>query len=256
MTLGIRPNIISQKNITAVKEYQRAGGIFVVCTGRMTTSIKNILAVNNIDCDVIAYQGAVIRLKNGEFILNGGIDAETAYRFLVKAESLNEHLNVFVNDVHYTDRLNEYTDFYVKSSGTPCIKVDGKLSDFVLKNNAVCQKICIMNPNEEIGVKIDFYSKDFPELEVNSGAYFLTEIIDKKSNKGNAVKIIAEHYGIDLKDVIAIGDSSNDISMIEVAGLGVAVGDGNETLKRKADAVAPDFKDDAVAYVIENYCKK
>lgn len=254
-TLGTRPDVISEKNLGAVKKYLKEGGIFVVCSGRMLSSVSKITAKNDLDCDIIAYQGAVISLKNGKTLFSGGIDTETSYKLLRIGESRNEHMNIFVDDVHYTDRLNEYTAFYEKSSGTVCVKAKGKLSDFVKDNNLVCQKICIMNPADETKEKIDFYAKEFPYLEVNSGATCLTEIVDLKMNKGNALKRIAEYYGIDISETVAIGDSSNDVSMIEVAGLGIAVGDGDEELKSKADVVAPDFKEDAVAYVIENYCK-
>jgi phosphoglycolate phosphatase (TIGR01487 family) len=97
----------------------------------------------------------------------------------------------------------------------------------------------------EIGLRRNFdvekarqmLMKEFPELDlVDTG--FAVHIKSKKINKGTGLKRIAELMGLDAKDFVAIGDSPNDIEMLEASGFGVAVGNAHPELKKVADMVA------------------
>ena len=79
------------------------------------------------------------------------------------------------------------------------------------------------------------------------------EVMNKGVTKGNAVRILAQMYGINREEIIAIGDNENDISMIEYAGLGIAMGNAEELLKRAADHVTGDYQEDGVAEAIEKF---
>ncbi len=79
------------------------------------------------------------------------------------------------------------------------------------------------------------------------------EVMNKGVTKGNAVKILAQMYGIDRKEIIAIGDNENDMSMIEYAGLGIAMGNAEEALKNAADYITGDYQKDGVAEAIERF---
>ena len=65
----------------------------------------------------------------------------------------------------------------------------------------------------------------------------LYEGVSLEGGKGNAVQFLADKYGVDLAQTVAIGDSQNDFSMIERAGLGVAVANASEDIKGVADMV-------------------
>jgi hydroxymethylpyrimidine pyrophosphatase-like HAD family hydrolase len=60
-------------------------------------------------------------------------------------------------------------------------------------------------------------------------------------------------YCVDQSEIITIGDNENDISMIEYAGLGVAMGNAEQCLKDKADYVTADYLDDGVGLVVEKF---
>ena len=63
------------------------------------------------------------------------------------------------------------------------------------------------------------------------------EIVGAGVNKGNALTFLAKHLGISLEHCLAIGDSSNDIEMIQAAGLGIAVANARDDLKAVADSI-------------------
>ncbi|WDU83798.1 HAD hydrolase family protein [Caloramator sp. Dgby_cultured_2] len=75
----------------------------------------------------------------------------------------------------------------------------------------------------------------------------------ENTSKGNAVKILADYYNLKSDEVICIGDNENDISMVEYAGLGIAMGNATEELKNIADLIIDSNDNDGIAKFIENY---
>ena len=73
------------------------------------------------------------------------------------------------------------------------------------------------------------------------------------SSKGNAVAKLAKSLNLSPEEVMCIGDSENDLSMIEFAGLGVAMGNGLDLLKDAADYITDTNNNDGVAKAIENF---
>ena len=80
----------------------------------------------------------------------------------------------------------------------------------------------------------------------NSTACFNGEIIPKGIDKGTGIELVCRHFGADLKDTIAFGDSMNDAAMLERAGLSVAMGNACDELKALADVVCEDVAHDGV----------
>lgn len=72
------------------------------------------------------------------------------------------------------------------------------------------------------------------------------ELINRKFNKGTAIRRVCEHLDVPLEDTVAFGDSMNDLEMIETAGAGVCMGNGNDELKARADLVCPPVDEDGL----------
>ena len=85
-----------------------------------------------------------------------------------------------------------------------------------------------------------------------SGGHSL-EINCKGVSKGNAVKVLAKKFGINREEVICIGDNENDISMIEFAGLGIAMGNAIDKVKDAADYITDTNKNNGVGKAIEKF---
>lgn len=80
------------------------------------------------------------------------------------------------------------------------------------------------------------------------------EIINRKFNKGKAVRKVCERLNIPLCRSIAVGDSINDIEMLETAGLSICMRNGSEELKRKADDICPSVQEDGILHAFSKYC--
>lgn len=77
------------------------------------------------------------------------------------------------------------------------------------------------------------------------------EINGEGASKGNAILLLARYLGFSPSQTMAFGDGENDLSMMELAGIGVAMDNGNPALKKKADFIARSNEEDGVARVIE-----
>ncbi|WP_457591791.1 phosphoglycolate phosphatase [Geoglobus sp.] len=122
-------------------------------------------------------------------------------------------------------------------------KYDVELLDDAFRKSEICLRRTF--PREEaermisgMGVRI-----------LDSG--FAYHIVDESVSKGRALKYIAEHLGIDAGSFVAIGDSHNDIDMLEVAGIGVAVANADVELKKVADIVTSKPNGDGVVEALE-----
>ena len=78
-------------------------------------------------------------------------------------------------------------------------------------------------------------------------------MVDARVNKGQALAFLAGMLGVDQQEVMAIGDSMNDLDMIEYAGIGVAMGNANAKVRAAADFVTLGNAEDGVAAAVEKY---
>ncbi len=82
---------------------------------------------------------------------------------------------------------------------------------------------------------------------VKQGSAWLNgELIDRRFSKGSAIRLICKELGIPLEDTIGVGDSMNDLAMIEVVGTSVCMGDGSEGMREKCDLICPEVQEDGL----------
>ena len=96
---------------------------------------------------------------------------------------------------------------------------------------------------EALGDELQFILHDFSEPDCYFG-----EIINRKFNKGSAVRLAAEALGFDMADTIGFGDSRIDIEMTEAVGTSVCMGNGSEYLKERSDLICPPADEDGIEW--------
>ena len=94
------------------------------------------------------------------------------------------------------------------------------------------------------------------DLLVTHPTYFNMEIFPKGSDKDKALAMIAEKEGIGQDEIMAIGDSSNDLTMIRYAGTGVAVSNAMPVLKEAADIITGSNDEDGAAAAVREVLEK
>ena len=97
------------------------------------------------------------------------------------------------------------------------------------------------------------YLKQFPDIQVVDGGFANLEFNKAGISKATGVRFLSEYLGVSVNDVIAIGDSENDIEMLKIAGTGIAMGNAVEEAKAAADDITASNDEDGVAKAIEKY---
>lgn len=124
-------------------------------------------------------------------------------------------------------------------------------------------------PEEEVIYKFCIYAKEMEPLRAVEKEYedryrFIysmpsrekmrcVEVTSLKNNKADGIRKVLEYYGGSMEDTVAIGDSMNDIEMIQECAVGIVMGNGDERLKPYADYVTADIDEDGVYQALEHY---
>ncbi len=107
--------------------------------------------------------------------------------------------------------------------------------------------------NEQLRLSLLQEISSWGKLEITNSNPNNMEMNPLGINKSYGIKKMCEMIGCGMEEVVAMGDSMNDIAMITDAGLGVAMGNAQERVKQAADVVAPTNEDDGVSFIIRKY---
>ena len=105
--------------------------------------------------------------------------------------------------------------------------------------------------NDELEAVREEITSRYPEIKVTSSTWNNIELNIRTAHKGNALKRFAEHLGFTLENCMAFGDGMNDFTMVEAAGMGVAMANAEAEVKRVAKIVTTSNDEDGVAAVLE-----
>ncbi len=243
---------IPQSTIELVKRAKEYAYITLV-TGRMYSSSILQALILDIDVPMIAYQGAyVVNPKTGEFISKLLLDPDIARKVVKFVVDRDFDVNIFSESTVYTIRDNTKTRNY-SFSFKVSFYVRNDILRIMKEEDIHPAKLQIIDTEERIKWLEERVREEFPEVGIlKSFANFL-EIVNKSVSKSKALDLLLNLYKLERKDLIAVGDSYNDIDMIEYAGIGIAMGDSPKELKEVADFVAPSVSDRGVEYVLKKF---
>lgn len=117
-------------------------------------------------------------------------------------------------------------------------------------------KVVFMSPTlEQLEEPRRILEEEFLVCVQDEGTYGFVngEIINRKFDKGQAVRRVCEYLNVPVEDTVAFGDSMNDREMLETAGLSICMRDGNEKLKSLVDDVCPAVQEDGIQYAFRKY---
>lgn len=100
---------------------------------------------------------------------------------------------------------------------------------------------------------VEKYRHRFPHLSFRRWHPYVLNVLQEDVSKSLAILKVLEHYGIDQSEAIAFGDGENDIDMLELVGLGIAMGNGSENLKSVADFVTKKSSEDGIEHALKRY---
>ncbi len=247
---------ISDRNKQAIRDAVKEGVMITVSTGRMfSTAISFVKELElNTDWPMIYYQGAMVKTTGqGRILYHLPLENDLAVIIAAAAEEYGEEICAYFDERIYINRENRYS-FYYNDSYDVSVEVVGRLDHFLEQKGWNPTKLTIFNWESEferIRTALDSrYSGRFTMLKPYP--HFL-EFTHRGATKGQTLRKLAERLNISREEIISFGDSSNDLDMIQYAGLGVAVANAVPEVLAAADLITAANTEDGVARVIEEY---
>ncbi len=254
-TLGLAPkNDIHPQTLSAINEYIKKGGIFSVCSGREYRSIRKICLEQGLKGLVVSFQGAQINdIESGETLYSGGLDADVAIKVIEEVEETGLSPVVYTPDAFYINKQCPYSEHYERAVKMKAVVEDVK--EVARRYKKVC-KLGWLGDDQVVNRTARLMNDKYKlnGISFNSGAPCLLEAINPACSKGEAVRFLSKYYNIPLEEVIAVGDSTNDIDLITGEWHGVAVGDGRDELKAVAKEITVKYEDKPIKVLLEKYC--
>lgn len=245
---------ISKRTLAALLKVQQMGVRIVLASGRSTYGLMPLaktLELGNYGGFVLSYNGCqIIKAQNGEILFERRINPEMLPYLEKKARKNGFAIFTYHDDTLITDSPdNEYIKNEALLNNLKIIKEDefSTAIDF-----APCK--CMLVSDKEkalIGLEQHWEKRLAGTLDAfRSEPYFL-EVVPCGVNKANTLGALLEHLGVTREEVIAVGDGVCDVTMLQLAGMGVAMGHSQDSVKVCADYVTASNEEDGVALAVE-----
>jgi len=237
---------ISPKTKEVLNKLFAQNTIVSICTGRTySTLLHYVLPLFPKDAlHIIAGGGQIIK-SNGEVVWEQNIPNERAKEICLTVKKLGGGYIFGKRDDLYIDE-----DLIKKFKSSQWVH-EAKTPDNLADWTTPLLNIRLLNP------LVEEYIYDQADLTIKKlTSYDGTDYFDltaKDVHKANAAKIWAEKMNVNLKNVIAVGDSANDLEILEAAGHGVAMGNATDDLKAVANEVIGKADEDGLAFYLEQF---
>jgi len=238
---------ISEENIAAIREFQKAGGRFSIATGRSIPSLEHYVHLLQIDTPVILYNGGAVYDYGKRKILWHNELCESAYEFTkdVYKTFPDVGIEILLDDQIYVAQSNSFVKQHLDNEHLSYVEcsIDEAPKGWY-------KVLFALDP--ALMDEFEAYMRSKYDSEVcfvRSDVHYF-EMLPLGSSKGGALLHLAELTGIPIDDTVAIGDYFNDYEMIQNAGFGVVVENAPPELKKIAKLVVCDNDHHAIADII------
>jgi len=264
---------ITDENRKAIRDAQAAGHLVMVCSGRPHDSLLSFLKEESLDDLPISGSNGAITVVDGQIIHRVLMDIHSSK---VLFNWLDDHKYPFKI---YTDRgifgpseFFERAEFELTTNpqvANPQFADIGFMKEYASKFPATkvesfaeiptdieIFKIYAMTPNMEKKAAFEAFAQEIGGLMITSSFIDNVEVSDALGHKGTGLVAMAEYFNVAMADTIAMGDNFNDLGMLQVAGLAIAMGNAEDEIKKIADVVTLTNDENGVAYAIREHVLK
>lgn len=240
---------ISPRVREGVRRVREQGVILTLATGRMYQSALPFARELELDIPLITYQGALVKnALSGEVLYYQPVPADIARDLVEAVRQWGLHINIYLDDKLIMENLSVDGKAYSKLAGVEPEIVPNLLE--LLDREPT--KVLVIAPEETLDrLAVELKPRFGERIHMTKSKPYYLEFTHPLATKGFALEHLAKHFNILREEVMAIGDSYNDLDMIEFAGLGVVMGNAREEIKAVADLVTLDNDADGVAHVLE-----
>lgn len=259
----IKPDqTLSSETVKAIKRARDKGVMIVLSTGRMYRSARIYSDELELDFPIISANGSYVKDKaTNEVIYEKTLSKDDLKFIMGVLDKYGVKINFYNNDTMYISEHREYVTRYEALSKTlppekrieiKYITNDYPMNDFIEEFGGYIQK-GIVFPHQGIITSIRNDVAENKLLKVVSSDVDNIEFTSHLADKGLGVLALAKAKNIKPSEIICVGDSENDLSMLKIAGLPVAMGNAIPLLKEVATYVTDTNVNDGVAKMINKF---
>ena len=264
-TLFDNSSRISKRNLTAIRSITDKGIHVVISTGRPFEGIPfDQIKGTGINYAITANGSGIYEISTGKCLYENAMDEELVTPILNFLLTRDIHMDAFIGGKGYTpvQCVETAQKLTVPSSIknyiiTTRTRLDNILQ-FIHENQLKVLKMTLNFYPAADGTLIDRetvrkFLVSNPSITTVCGGYNNLEFTRADANKGVGLRKLAEILGVNPDATMAIGDTENDLAIIEAAGIGVAMGNATDAVKARADYVTTTNTKDGVAAAIEHF---
>lgn len=242
---------ISSKLQKTVEKLRAKNILFTLATGRMFSSALPFAQKLNIDIPIITYNGALIQdAAKKTQLFSQKITPSASQLLLQTCQANNWYVQCYIDDKLYVAEDCSYARQYSSLAGVPFYALG---RDFFKLQTAQEKMLIIAETTEIVGIQDQLEQMVGSEICFTSSKSKFIECVHRDVNKGRAIEQLARFLNIDINEVMAVGDSFNDVEMLKTAGLGVAMGNAPQAVQNIANAVTTGVDAEGLAVSIEKY---
>lgn len=254
-TLLSRDRNISAENKRALDQASRAGVRVALSTGRAVLACRSILDQLGLDGYHVFFDGALVSDLDEELYAQP-LDRAVVRDAIEFARQKRINLELYSTGQYFVERETWSTNAHRQFFGIEPSVVD--FSDLWQRERIIKGGLASVTPQQVAGARQFYaqfekrlhfsmaYSPAFPDVE-------FTNVVAPEVSKGKALEALTRHLGISLSEVMAVGDGTNDISLLSQAGLAVAMENAPDKVKAVADHITPDVDQNGLAVAIERF---
>ena len=245
---------ISKRTLASLLKVQQMGIRVALASGRPTYGLMPLaktLELGNYGGFIISYNGGqIINAQNGEILFERRINPEMLPSLEKNARKNNFAIFAYHDDTILTDSSdNEHVHAEANLNNLKIIQEEefSTAIDF-----APCKCILVSNDEEALKDLEEHWKKRLDgTLDVFCSEPYFLEVVPCGIDKANTLGVLLSYLNIAREEVIAIGDGVCDVNMLQVAGLGIAMGHAQDSVKVCADYVTASNEEDGVAQSVE-----
>lgn len=243
-------NVISQKNLDAIHDMQRSNIDLTICTGKPYAMVKNFCKDLQASYGIFGNGNQIIDLKTGKELFRKTLSKEEIDICLELAQKENLHIHLYTENEVVTPQLlyMDLRNFILKDSvyhSELDFKIVPDIAAYVKENQPTIFKMVISKSSslealkEELEQKTNLTiyqikkEKQYKDTVINKEYEYL-DISPSKTNKNDALQTLTKYLELSSSEVMAIGDNLNDIGMLQSFGVGVAVANAYDDVKKVA----------------------
>lgn len=251
-TLIDENNNIYENNFAAISNLNRSNRNFVICTGKTYNIMPESCKKLNASYGIFGNGNEIIDLKTGESIYKKLLSYDEISRCIDIAKKYNLHVHayshkeVITESLMYMDLRNYKLKEHNQYNTTLDFKIVKDIKKYILENNIEICKLIVSSNNSLKDVELELLDKlhvsitkickygKYIDTVINKEYEYL-DIAPMNTSKNNALKILGNYLNINQSEMLAIGDNLNDLEMIQKSGVGVAIANAYDDLKKVAN---------------------